>query len=108
MEPSIIFYWKNKAWKLSPKTFYTEEEINHWYKHNRNRIDGLRMLYILYPKKFSDKVKIINLKPTQTKHGKKYGFAEGPFRNKALVIARLNWMSIQLASRPAQYTELTS
>jgi hypothetical protein len=50
MEPSIIFFWKNNKWNLSGKTFYTEEEINHWYKHNRNRIDGLSVV-----KKLSEK-----------------------------------------------------
>ena len=50
MEPSIIFYWKNKAWKLSGKTFYTEEEINTWYKHNRSRVDGMSVVVPLKEK----------------------------------------------------------
>jgi hypothetical protein len=61
------------------------------------------MLYILYPNKFSDKVKIVNLKPVKAKFEKAYGFAEGPFKNKLAVTFRLNWMGVQNSSRPKNY-----
>jgi|WetSurMetagenome_2_1015567.scaffolds.fasta_scaffold910547_2 hypothetical protein len=61
------------------------------------------MLYILYPNKFSDKVKVVNLKPTKAKYGKSYGFAEGPFKNILAVTFRLNWLSVQNSSRPKNY-----
>ena len=61
------------------------------------------MLYILYPNKFSDKVKVVNLKPIKNQYGNKYGFAEGPFKNKLAVTFRLNWLSVQNGSRPKNY-----
>jgi hypothetical protein len=61
-----------------------------------------KMLYILYPKE-TNKVKVVNLKPTIAKYGKDYGFAEGPFKNKEAVIFRLNWMNVQNVSRAKNY-----
>jgi len=49
-EPMVIEYWKNGKWVRARKVFYTEEEINRWYRRNRYRIDGLTVVKPLHPK----------------------------------------------------------
>lgn len=47
MEPSVIFYWKQKPqprFAITTKIFYQESEVNQWYKMNRHRVDGLSVV----------------------------------------------------------------
>lgn len=44
MKPCVIIWHKKGKWHKANKIFYTDEEINSYYKRNRNRVGVLMIV----------------------------------------------------------------
>ncbi len=65
-----------------------------------------KWFFILYPKKASQQVKVVRGRPNPKTCSKKYGFAEGGFKNSSAVVRRLNWMNVPMKRRPKYFRHL--